>query len=307
MWEWHSNPAWFNRPQASTLEPESGLTPEEQARLSEIDNVDALLEGLALPPSQLINPDGSTALNIPGATPEAAGEGTLGSRDNPFATYEEQYKFGSARSPGVASPGMASPGTASLGTASPLAVTGSTGNGAAVAGGSSFNFNNGLSSSLSPSAGGVSSSSAAGASSSVLSDALNRQQSASPANSSPRQPAAGATFPSSNRFGSTAPGGLSNRAPSSETSAESGIAAPFIRTTTEMSPPTGTTGYQAPASIDLPVFNVPPPQPSRNPYSGNNFSLPQQNFAQPAIQPAAPAPSYTQPSVVQPEQNRRLR
>ena len=42
-------------------------------------------------------------------------------------------------------------------------------------------------------------------------------------------------------------------------------------------------------------------------YSGNNFSLPQQNFAQPAIQPAAPAPSYTQPSVVQPEQNRRLR
>ena len=287
MWEYHQNPDWFARPQADTISPNSGLTPEEQAQLSDVDTVDVLLNSLS---GSAGTPAETTGLLDKNASEpkDAAASGKLSDRENPFAAYEEQYKF-----PG--SQGGTSGAAPSLPSTTPTLrpADGAT---------SSGKFDLGSSSPL-PNSG-------------ALSDALGRQQASPSAPDQARQNAAESASQNASRSTraatSSTPSSGGTFRPSAQPSS-SGISAPFIRTTPEMSPPAGTTGYKAPASSSLPAFNVAPQQPSRNPYSsGSSFS----NFSQPAARSTAPAASsvpgaasdnrlYTAPSFTQPEQNRR--
>jgi hypothetical protein len=147
--------------------------------------------------------------------------------------------------------------------------------------------------------GGAPVGSTAPSNSSALSQALDRQAARSAAQTT-QSPAASGGQPSfsGSSFGSSSAGGSSASQPAG--SSGGSIDVPFIRTTPSMSPAIGTTGYQAPATSNLPVFNIAPPQPSRNPYS-------------PQIAPAAPpaalpsAGSYTAPSSTQPAQNQQVR
>ncbi len=288
MWEYHHNPEWFNRPQADLSNPESSLTPEEQAELAEIDTLDVLLRQSQLPTTGLgsgLNPalgadetdkakkpDGSAA---EGTAPSGDMGGDMASRDNPFAAYEDQYKF----------PGSASATKAPTLSASPLS-------GAAPSPSSSFNVGGSAPAGNSPTG-------------NALSEALTRQQGNQSAPKPAGQAAAPAGASAGAAVGAQPTAGFAGAVPSLPT-ANSGISAPYIRTTPDMSPPVGTTGYQPPASANLPVFNAAPPQPSQSPYS---VSPTQQNFN--SRQQAAPLPqiapttgSYTPPSFTQPEQTR---
>lgn len=293
MWEYYQNPDWFDRPQASTISPESELTPEEQARLSEVDTIDVLLKGLnnsTLGDSK--DPADNSLANQTASTESGATSGReLSGRENPFAAYEEQYKFPnsnggiSATTPSLPSGSLPSAAAAAGSTQSPAAS-------------GKFDFGSGASL---PTSG-------------ALSEALGRQQTNRAAAEQGRQDAAENNNNRSNREAATS-GTIRPSGQAANGSSNGGISAPFIRTTTEMSPPAGTTGYKAPASSSLPVFNTAPPQASRSPYTNTPANL-QQNFSQPAARPATPAASqppsaasggklYTAPSFTQPEQNRR--
>ncbi len=296
LWEYHRNPDWFNRAQVDDIAPESNLTPEEAARLSEIDTLEVLMEGSRLrgnlpETAGLTDPASSEAGAAEGATPSDG----LAGRDNPFAAYEEEYKF---------------PGAGNRNAITPTAPSSSANLTPAPASGSSA------------------------VTSSALADALARQRASSeatqPANNS-STPGSQPTRPNSNGINSSGSnsGGFSGNLPSSSGNpsstspapSSSGITTPFIPTTTNMSPPPGTTGYQTPASSSLPVFNAPPQQPTQGPFSGNQAipqnNIPRNNFRQlePAAPAAAPVPaapfpnanSYTPPSFTQPEQTRRVR
>jgi hypothetical protein len=284
LWEYHHNPEWFNRPPTSTLSRDSNLTPEEQAQLSEIDTIDVLLKE-----SKLSSPSAATsaattdaAKKATGATAEGADSSrNLADRDNPFAAYEEEYKF---------------PTSASSTNAPAAPALSTTLSGSSATAPSSFN------------AGGGSATAAPTAPlGSALSDALTRQQASrtAPAQGSPASAAPASSLPTARSSGGSS--GSSSEIFSGDLPslpAAGSISAPYIRTTPAMSPPVGTTGYQPPASSNLPVFNVAPQQPTRSPYSSSSFeqSLNQQ---QPAPQPTAPAGSYTPPSVTQPQQQTR--
>ncbi len=297
MWEYHQNPEWFDRPQADTISPASGLTPEEQARLSEVDTIDVLLGSL--------KDSSSSSTGTVGLVNKSTSEGKdatssreLADRENPFADYEKQYKFpGSGGGTSAAAPSQPSAFPAVRST-----------DGAAPSG--KFDFGSGA---ALPNGG-------------ALSEALGRQQAGRAAAEQAREnvtednasqsasQSASQNASRSTRAATTSSGSAfrPSAQPSNSTS-NSSISAPFIRTTPDMSPPVGTTGYQAPASSSLPVFNRAPQQPSQNPYStGSGFS----NFSQPAARPATPATSsssagaasegrlYTAPSFTQPAQNR---
>ncbi len=300
MWEYHHNPEWFNRPQANVANPNSTLTPEEQAQLSEIDALDVLLKQTNLPSSALGT--GAVPGAVPGKTPGTSEANQLNGspdgaapnaiqdptkRNSPFAAYEEQYRI---------------PGSASAmrgGSAPALSASGTQPS-------SNLPSSNGFNGSFSGGGGGSSASAPIG---SALSEALTRQQQGSQSTAPARQTTTGGNASASSQPTT----GLASDLPDLPTSG-SGISAPYIRTTPDMSPPVGTTGYRPPASSNLPVFNVAPQQPSQNPYSVSPF---QQNFSQPQSalpQPTAPQPAaaptggtYTPPSFTQPEQNRTVR
>lgn len=298
MWEYYQNPDWFARPQADTTSSASGLTPEEQARLADVDTVDVLLNSLKgsnSPNDSNGNPtSGATGLGNENtsAAQDPASTNKLADRTNPFAAYEEQYKFPGSNS-GTSTPAPALP------AASPAVrpADGATGSG-------NFGSSNGSSNSSSLPAGGA------------LSEALGRQQDSRTAADQARQNTAGSASQSASQSPRADTASSSGGAfrPAAQPS-NSGISVPFIRTTSDMSPPPGTTGYRAPASSSLPVFNAAPQQPSRSPYSNPPASR-QPSFNQPAARPVTPAASsvpsassdgklYTAPSFTQPEQNRR--
>ena len=68
LWENRQNPDWFNRQPITNLNPDSSLTAEEEARLSEIDNLDVLLKGARVSEdtdvvTSQINPDAPIVLD----------------------------------------------------------------------------------------------------------------------------------------------------------------------------------------------------------------------------------------------------
>ncbi len=281
LWEYHKNPEWFNREQITNANPDSDLTPEEQAKLSEIDTIDVLLENARI--SGAARPANLGNLDVPEAE-SGASAGSLASQDNPFAAYEEEYKFpGSDRATGAVG---TAPSSNSFGLGSPPATA-------------------------QPAAG------------SALAEAIRQQNAISAEDRSSPQPASSGGSATNTSPVITPSDNSAFSAPglSPEQASGSGISAPFTRTTLDMSPPVGTTGYQTPASSRLPVFNTPSQQPTSNPFNRQaQPAIPQSgSFQSGSFQPAAPATaplpgaatpnsnSYTPPRFSQPEQNRRVR
>lgn len=339
-WEYSQNPERFDREQILNRNPNSGLTVEEQAKLSEIDTLELLLEQTKLPEgapqaASRINPDAPDNVLNPGILDtDLSGEAALpdsrqlSGREDPFAPYAADYEFPGAR---------AAAGNTPLNPVGSSPLGNSAGNGIGSASttpsttrptssGESFNFGNGL---INP---------AAPATNSALSEALGRQQAAKAAEEAQQN---GGTQPSladgEESAGTNAqtsgtgsinqqPARIPTRVPTGQPSSAAGqsasqtitptssgqpsfqpaapsgtLSVPFTRTTPNMSPPVGTTGYTAPATSNLPIFNRPQTQPTRNPFSAAP--------ATPAASPANTQPDtlYTAPSSIQPAQNRQRR
>lgn len=277
MWEYHSNPDLFNRQPIGRLTPDSNLTPEEEARLSEVDNLDVLLDGSRVPSNTETVTGQITPVPLE-ANAEAGSNQPLSDQDNPFAQYEAEYQF----------PGAANPGTAITPQAATNSISASNANLSNGSPGGQFNFGNGLLNPTAPS------------SNSALSEALNRQnavrEAADEGSQTPSATSAGQQ-PSSQPASGTVP--TPAAVPSSGT-----ISVPFIRTTPEMSPPVGGTGYQPPATSSLPAFNLPPQQPTANPY---NLPTPTSSAVPtaPVVQPPA-GTAFTPPTFTQPDQGRAI-
>ena len=106
LWEYHKNPEWFNRQQITNVNPDSELTPEEQARLSQIDTIDVLLENTRIPGSA--RPTELGDLNVPDLNSEDSVR-ALADKENPFAAYEEEYKFPGSGQPAAGAASVALP------------------------------------------------------------------------------------------------------------------------------------------------------------------------------------------------------
>lgn len=288
LWEYYHNPDWFERDPITNANPESALTPDEQAKLSEIDTVDLLLQGAQVsgPLSDVDSLEDNKDLLDAEALENAADIDTAGGADNrrlanrsdPFGSYAAEYDF-----PGGNRSNLDSPrGTNSL----PLRQSSSA---------------NAIDRSLKDTA--LSAPSA-------FSNAIDRQQ-AIKDNEASRNGESSSLEQSSSSLE-----GFSQTSPQSSQE----LSTPFIRTTPAMSPPVGTTGYQIPASSNLPGFNRPPTPTTPNLLnapiapSGSNAIAPgqignvqPQPLARP-VQPSQVPPSgtiYTAPRSIQPEQNRR--
>jgi hypothetical protein len=280
IWEFRDNPDWFNRNQSISDNASSPLTPEEQAKLSEIDTIDVLLGETRTPntpstnadpanPTSPTNPESATDPNNPDSR-------LLSGREDPFGAYTAEYQF-----PGAAN------------AANSLRPNGSVSSAGGFSGG-----NSGGSAGGGTSYSGAPIGSTAPSNSSALSQALDRQASRSAAGQAAGQTA---QSPAANSGGQPSFGGASGGTPAQPAVSSGGsIDVPFIRTTPSMSPAVGTTGYQAPATSNLPIFNTAPPQPSRNPYSPAPVAP-----VQPSTVPQAGL--YTAPSSTQPAQNQQIR
>lgn len=303
--EYNRNPDWFDRQPVTDLTPESRLTAEEEARLAEIDTLDVLLDGsrvsddTPLVKSQ-INPD----------APEDSAEGSSEDASDELLSLQDAYPI-----PGTASTDSTiQPQRSSL-FSNPDALPGRSSASASrgASSGTTFNFGDSLVNPAAPST------------NSALADALNQREAARlrDQESEPTVPS-GSSSAGGQAGGQTSPTGAG-------TSSRSGQAVPpaqpvpgnFIRTTPEMSPPVGTTGYQAPATSNLSTFNIRPQQPTPNPFNvspnTNQSAVPTPvgqavpapaNVAPPAVASpgsASPAGSiYTAPSSVQPDQGRPI-
>ena len=279
LWEYYNNPDWFERDPITNANPESALTPDEQAKLSEIDTVDLLLKGaqVSSPLSELEidleNSDGLDAANS--ETGAASTSRQLANQSDPFGAYAEEYKFPGSNGANLGSqPVNQNSTSAGTGTTTP------------------FNFD------------GTAGSPSRASAPSALSTAIEQQQAI-------KEEEAQRSSESAN----------SSSANSTQTAGQAaGTPVPFIRTTPAMSPPVGTTGYQTPATSNLPSFNVAPPQTTQNPLNTSSPAagtiLPSQigtvqpsPIARPIQSTSAPAAGtiYTAPSSTQPAQNRRAR
>ncbi len=275
--EYQRNPDWFDRRPGSNLTPESRLTAEEEARLAEIDTLDVLLDGSRVsedtpPVTSQINPDAPIDTDAEGSSDDESDELSL----------QEQYPI-----PGTASTDTTlQPGRSSL-FSSPSALPGRS-SASESSSGTTFNFGDSLVDPAAPS------------NNSALAEALNRRESARLSGQE-----SGSAAPSDTNASSpaspTSPGadaGTSQAVPSAQP-----VPGSFIRTTPEMSPPVGTTGYQAPATSDLSIFNTRPQQPTPNPYNTapTNQSTNQSSsrgVAPAPIGQAAPAPASVAPPAI---------
>lgn len=292
VWEYYRNPDWFSREPITDLTPDSTLTAEEEAQLSEIGTLDVLLNGSRAPEgtarvTSQINPD------APDSEARATNSETSGSGLDLNA-----YPIPGAPSTAT----TITPGQSSV-FSNPNQPTTRSGVGSS---GSSFNFGDGLANTSSPTS-----------NTSALADALERRQAAlaeiERSSGSSESPSSSSNATS--QSGSDLLGSSSNVAPGQALPAASSVPGSFIRTTPEMSPPVGTTGYQVPATSRLPTFNIAPQQPTRSPYSlpaNNQFATPSAGqVVAPASAPtpavgspsaATPTTIYTAPSSVQPDQ-----
>lgn len=286
LWEYYQNPDWFERDPITNANPESNLTPDEQAKLSEIDTVDLLLKGAKTSgPLSDLNPLDKTSnvLNpVDLETKTAEGDRHLANRSDPFSAYSAEYEFSGAGRVGVGTPN----------TVSPTAPA---------------NFNS------------ATESSSLATTPSALSEAINRQSTIK-ANEAQRN---GASNPLSGPLSQPSGPGtsenfLQNGLSPSATPVPGTVAVPFIRTTPAMSPPVGTTGYQSPVASNLPNFNLAPTPTTRNQSAApSGTTVPSGQIGTVQTSPiASPIPShstptartvYTAPSSTQPEQNPRAR
>ena len=306
LWEYYQNPDWFERDLITNANPESALTPDEQAKLAEIDTVDLLLEGAQVsgPLSTLESLDASSEAAESGNLSSnldiniANGSRRLADQSDPFGAYTAEYEFpGSSRA------------TIDLPERS---FTPSLANSTTPTTSSSVGAPQETNSSVAQSA---------------FSNAISQQQ-AIRANEVRRD-----SEPASNQLAAPLPNtpqpnSLSNSIESTSSQNDNRLvqpagqpSVPFIRTTPAMSPPAGTTGYQTPATSSLPTFNLAPPQTTSSslttPVSPNSGTFAPGQIgtvqAPPIARPIQSSPAspngtiYTAPSSTQPTQNRRAR
>lgn len=297
-WEYYHNPDWFSRDSITSLTPDSQLTPEEEAQLSELDTLDVLLNGSRAPEgtatvTSQINPD----------APDRDKKAT----ETDTSASETAIDFSAYPIPGAASTTTTlTPSQSFIFSESNRPTTGATGSNSSTSG---FNFGNGLANTPSPAA-----------SSSALAEALERREAElSAIEQSPSSANAPTPLTVNGQRGASGSSAADGSTVLEAPTTANPITSPFIRTTSEMSPPAGTTGYQVPATSSLPAFNIPPQQPTRSPYSppanSNQFAVPTTPTGQAVPAPAAVAAPvispqnsgtssrlYTQPSSIQPEQ-----
>lgn len=272
-WEYQRNPDWFNRDPVTRISPSSSLTPEEEAQLSEIDNLDVLLQDSRLsgdrePVTSQITPNGLADLS-------AAGDADESESETSTQSALERYPIpGSTTTPTTLAPTQPST-TSSADRLSGLYNSSAGGANSSANSGSAFNFSSSLVNPAAPST------------NSALSEALSRRAAARVAAEENAAPTGGAG--ASNAQPSSAfNGSAAISAPAGNGAAEAAPAAQpvpsFTRTTPEMSPPVGTTGYRPPATSGLPAFNVAPTQPTRSPFSLRDGGAGQINVPAPATQ-----------------------
>lgn len=242
IWDYLRHPEWFGAFEGESVGPNeeldlSGLTPEEQAAATDLDNLTLLLNELgvesgnspqtqALPTGDLTEQNSflneTLALSQPNAASPQPGA-------SPFSGYLQQYEFGrnSLRSSG---------GTSSTGSqfgAVNFNYFGRT-NGDTMA--TSDQPINPLAEALSNQAG--------------LAGAVQTQEDSPLANELRSQ-----SDPSQDASQATADGTTQDTLPPGEFSSQTvtipGVGFPVLPTLPQMSPPPGTTGYTAPATLDL--------------------------------------------------------
>ena len=326
LWEYRRNPDWFNRQPITDLNPESSLTAEEEARLSEIDNLDLLLNGARVPEdtkavTSQINPDAPTDLASEDLEDSAE---EVSSADAIAKSSLEDYPI--PGSPSVTAPaglnGAGSSGSSAFSTVTGLPGRSSAANsqtssslnsnaGSLGSGNTNFNFGNGLVNPAAPST------------NSALAEAVNRREAqlaAEQAEAEDSNPANAAPSLAGSTGAVSSPSGNSTINPRA-TSVVPSLSVPgsFMRTTPDMSPPVGTTGYQVPGTSSLPGYNVAPARPTRSPFDATSAGSAGSQSVVPAPASVAPpaigSPSnlsngttnngrlYTAPSSVQPEQD----
>lgn len=254
LWEYSRNPEWFGSfAQDNGASPEgtldrSTLTPAEQAAVADIDNLSVLmnelgvesggvptLQSIAIGQDEDENAIASDLLSLsqPGTTSTANPSTSI------FNQYLEQYQFGRQR------PTNLSPAASSNSFTNSTAATGQSG-------------------SLSPTTVRVN----------PLTLVLQGQNALAPGMQPSNQTVLEAALQSQNAPVATSATDATDNATGTETAIESslptgefgsqavtipGVAFPVLPTLPQMSPPPGTTGYTAPASLDLM-----PPLPGSN-------------------------------------------
>ncbi|NEP16324.1 MAG: hypothetical protein F6J97_05390 [Leptolyngbya sp. SIO4C1] len=236
-WEYRNHPEWLQwGGPAGVPSTETGLTPEEEAIIAEIDTLDVLLNEASInrPGAPIENP--TEAAETTGL-PEAETAAAPAEQSTPFADYLAQYQFGRTG---------AVQGANSLQAGSNRSTQLPQANGSTV--------QNDLF--LLP----EQSTAAAPPAESVLSQAISRRAAATAADDEAPAAAENPTLPSAasdietNASETAAPAPISQQGVVPGSLPGNGNIS-FIRTTPEMSPPPGTTGYQPPASINFSIYD----------------------------------------------------
>ena len=132
LWEYYNHPEWFDRDPITNANPESTLTPDEQAKLSEIDTVDLLLQGAQVSgplSAQETDLENVSELNPTNLGTDAAGTSRqLANRSDPFGAYAAEYEFPGASQANSGTPNRPSqPSTSTGASATPFNFGSSTG------------------------------------------------------------------------------------------------------------------------------------------------------------------------------------
>ncbi|MEM6521164.1 MAG: hypothetical protein AAF722_17735 [Cyanobacteria bacterium P01_C01_bin.70] len=282
VWDYLRHPEWFGAYENTEGGPNadldlSGLTPEEQAAVSGIDNLTLLFnelgtESSAIPQLQALAEDSEEAqnafINETLALSQPNGNGSaLGS--SPFTRYLEQYQFGGrAPSSNAAAPRNGS--TSILGLSFGQQESG---NQFAT----ETESDNPLTRALQNQSGQIISTQAEA--DTPLSNELQAQSTTAEGNESDFETAASQEELPPGEF-------------SSQTVTIPGVNFPVLPTSPQMSPPPGTTGYTPPASLELM-----PPLPGRNATSTGTSSLVPSSAGVPDLSSSTAVPSLNSPNV----------
>lgn len=293
--EYRNHPEWLGRFEVEGDGPSqaasgSTLSPDEQASVADIDNLSALYSDLGINPllpeaAPVPQPAAEPSQNLlsilQSATPAANSEATPEAADSPFSSYLEQYRFpGSSASTSTAA---RTPG--SLGSSTLLSTALPTG----------------------PVGAEASAPSSLGSPLQRAIQQLSEQQlSSSPANNLPSSSLPGQGSAPVLIRGSDS--GSEALVPGISPATLPGSNQTFLRTTPQMSPAPGTTGYVPPATLVLPgspygAAAVPQAVPVTPNFSPTSSGQPLDNgFATPAtggtVLPPATGSTYSTPEAV---------
>lgn len=318
VWEYATHPEWFDTYSQEGDGPNqnvdlSGLTPEEQAEVANIDNLSLLFESSqdSTDASQAEtflseeNGDSDSLLNqLLAQSAPSTSEESLSDSDNPFAQYLEQYQFVGADNSGQTD-GSSNPfADTTIGRRSQAdATTGSGRNGLPALGQSQATTTSPEQAAVSPLAQALRQLSAGtSAGTTTTTSTVGASSQSSPQSAGEESATNAPTADGRNTFQDGTQGFPSR------TVTIPGVASPFLPTTPQMSPPPGTTGYTPPPSFTPTTpgsgaSNLAPTTGSGIPGLGSagnlDLSAPQVD-ASAGFQTPSGTPSGSQPSAATP-------